>query len=153
MDYKGLASDFAMVQTLLSAVGVLAPRERSGQGVFTGIGYYVVAAILVGTIGICFLLAGLYMYLATIMQPFEVCLIMGAVISGLGLAILASRAFVFYMFQRKLRKTIKGFYKDIKDVLEDVSAQAEKPIIENPKLGLVIALLAGFLLAKKLLKD
>lgn len=151
MDYKSLASNFALAQTFLAGAGLLAPREQ--HSFLDKIGYYMIAIIVISTIGICFLLAGLYMYLITIMPPYQVCLIMGAVILGLGLTILVSRIFVAYMIQRRLKKSIKNIYDDIKDVLCDLSEQIEKPITENPKLGLVIALLAGFILSKKLLKD
>lgn len=151
MDYKSLASNFALAQTFLAGAGLLAPREQ--HSFLDKIGYYMIAIIVISAIGICFLLAGLYMYLITIMLPYQVCLIMGAVILGLGLTILVSRIFVVYMIQRRLKKSIKNIYDDIKDVLCDMSEQIEKPITENPKLGLVIALLAGFILSKKLLKD
>jgi len=151
MDYKSLASNFALVQTFLAGAGLLAPREQ--HSFLDKIGYYMIAIIVISTIGIGFLLAGLYMYLITIMLPYQVCVIMGAVILGLGLAILASRIFVVYMIQRRLKKSIKNVYDDIKDVLCDMSEHIEKPIAENPKLGLIIALLAGFILSNKLLKD
>src|SRR3990167_4322167 len=146
MDYKSLASNFALPQTFLAGAGLLAPREP--HSFLDKIGYYMIAIIVISAIGICFLLAGLYMYLITIMLPYQVCLIMGAVILGLGLTILVSRIFVVYMIQRRLKKSIKNIYDDIKDVLCDMSEQIEKPITENPKLGLVIALLAGFILSK-----
>lgn len=151
MDYKSLASNFALVQTFLAGAGLLAPREQ--HSFLDKMGYYMIAIIVISTIGIGFLLAGLYMYLITIMPPYQVCIIMGAVILGLGLAILASRIFVVYMIQRRLKKSIKNVYDDIKDVLGDMSEHIEKPIAENPKLGLIIALLAGFILSKKLFKD
>lgn len=138
-----------MAQTFLAGAGLLAPRTQS-HSFLDKMGYYVIAIIVISVIGIAFLLAGLYLYLVTIMQPFQVCLIMGAVILGLALAILASRIFVVWMLQRKLRNSLKAVYADIKDILEDVSDQVEKPITENPKLALVIALLAGFLLSKKM---
>jgi hypothetical protein len=151
MDYKSLASNFAIAQTFLAGAGFLAPREQ--HGFLDKMGYYMIAIIVISTIGIGFLLAGLYMYLITIMLPYQVCMIMGAVLLGLGLAILASRIFVVYMIQRRLKKSVKNIYEDVKDILCDISEQIEKPIAENPKLGLIIALLAGFILSKKLLKD
>ena len=153
MDYKNLASNFAMAQTFLAGAGLLAPRTQSSHSFIDKVGYYLIAIILISSIGIAFLLAGLYLYLTTIMQPYEVCMIMGAVILGLGLAILASRIFVIYMIQRKVKKSVKLMYEDIKDVLADISEQVEKPIAQNPKLSLVIALLAGYLISKKLLND
>lgn len=152
MDYKSLASNFALIQTFLAGAGLLAPREQS-RGFLDKMGYYLIAIIIVSLIGVGFLLAGLYMYLITILLPYQVCAIMGAVILGLGLAILASRIFVVYMIQRRLKKSIKNIYEDLKDILGDVSEQVEKPFTENPKLGLMIAILAGFILGKKILRD
>ncbi len=150
MDYKSLASNFAMAQTFLAGAGLLAPRAQS-QSFLDKMGYYAIAIVVISVIGIGFLLVGLYLYLVTILQPYQVCMIMGAVILGLGLAILASRIFVVYMIQRKIKKSAKALYEDMKDIVSDISEQIEKPIIDNPKLGLILALLAGFILSQKLL--
>lgn len=148
MDTKSAAANFAMLQTFLTAAGLLAPRTQS-VGFFEKLGYYVIAIITISTIGIGFLLAGLYMYLITIMQPFEVCLIMGGVILALALGILASRIFVIYMFKRKLKNAISDLYNDAKDAIGDIAEDLKKPIQENPKFAVAMAAIVGFIIARK----
>jgi hypothetical protein len=140
-----------MAQTLLAGAGLIAARSES-KGPLTNLKAYMIAIIVISTIGILFLLAGLYLYLVTIMQPYEVCLIMGGVILALGLSILASRIFVLYMIQRKIKHSMKAIYEDVKDILEDVVTQASKPVQENPKLAVALAAIAGFILVQKFLK-
>lgn len=152
MDYKSLSSNFMMAQTFLAGAGLLAPRVESA-GPLANMKAYIIAIIAIGALGIAFLLAGLYLYLDSFMQPYQVCLIMGGVISATAMAILASRIFVLYMFQRKIKKSIKALYQDIKDILAEIIEEAEKPISDNPKITVVIALLAGFILSKRFLRD
>lgn len=152
MDSKSPIANFAMLQTFLAAAGLLAPRTQS-PGFIDKLRYQVIAVIVISTIGICFLLTGLYMYLATIMPPYQVCLIMGAVILALGLAILASRIFAIYMIKRKINKTVKELYNDTKDILATVTDELKKPIQENPKLAMSIAAIVGFILVRKFLDN
>ena len=150
MDSKSPAANFAMLQAFLTAAGLLAPRTKS-VGFLEKLGYYVIAIIIISSIGIAFLLAGLYMYLITIMQPFEVCMIMGAVILGPALAILASRIFVIFMFKRKIKNTITELYTDAKDVIGDIAEDLKKPIQENPKFAVAVAAILGFIIVRKFL--
>lgn len=152
MDYKSLAANAAIIQSVLAASGIVMPRPQA-RDVSPNVGYYGAAIILSMATGIGFLLAGLYMYLVTILPTYQVCLIMGAITFSVGLAILAARAYAFYVLQRKIRKSAKTLYRDIKDILEDVLDSVEAPISENPRLAIILTLLAGFILGKKFLDD
>lgn len=152
MDPKSPAANFAILQTFLAGAGLLAPKTQS-VSFFDKFKYYVIAIIFISTIGIGFLLTGLYLYLSTILQPFQVCIIMGAVLLGLAFIILLSRMYVIFMIKRKIKNAIKDLYEDAKDALEHVADELKKPIADNPKIAMTVAVIAGFVLIQKLLSN
>lgn len=152
MNTKSPVTTFAMLQTFLAGAGLLASRSSS-PGILDKFKYYVIAIFTLSVIGTAFLLTGLFLYLSKFMQPYEVWLIIGSVILGLGLLILLSRIFVIFMIKRKIKKTIKELYEGTKAALEHVSTELKNPIIENPTMAVGLAALAGFIVISKYLDN
>ncbi len=78
-------------------------------------------------------------------------LVIGALILSLGIIIAA----VVYGVYDKKRRQLQNYYGMLKDnihsALEVVGEELEEPIRENPKTAVMIASLAGYIAAEKLL--
>jgi len=157
MDVKDIASTLILAQNLLKNVGFAPSGGMNSPRISIKLGYYGIAAIILAVLSAILCLSGLYLYLSTIMPNYQVLLIMGSVIGGVALVIFGVRFWIFYCLQRKLKNSAKELGQDLKDIIgsiaNGISDGIEKPITDNPKSSIVIALLAGFILGKKLFDE
>ncbi|MCE7887576.1 MAG: hypothetical protein DYH13_08785 [Alphaproteobacteria bacterium PRO2] len=98
-----------------------------------------------------FLVAAGYDWLITNYDLQTARLVIGAGTMSLGIIIAAA---VYSIYAEK-RKQIEGYYSILKNnihtALEVVGEELEEPIRENPKTAVMIASLAGYIAAEKLL--
>ncbi|MGB4108026.1 MAG: hypothetical protein WBK55_09580 [Alphaproteobacteria bacterium] len=112
------------------------------------------ALLLAGFLAVAgsgFLVAAGYDWLVTHYDLQTARLVIGALILSLGVIIAA----VVYGVYNEKRKQLQGYYGILKDnlhsALEVVGEELEEPIRENPKTAVMIASLAGYIAAEKLL--
>lgn len=141
-----------MLQTFLAGAGLLASHAQA-PSFFEKFKYYIIAVIALSVVGVAFLLTGLYLYLSTFMQPYEVWMIMGGTLLAIALIILGSRIFVIFMIKRKIRNTIKELYEGAVNALGAVTDELKKPIADNPTIAVTVAAIAGFILIQKFLNN
>ena len=151
MSFQNLTSNIGLLQSFLTGAGLFAPDKETSK-FFGTLRWHIIAMIVLGAVGIVFLLVGLCLYLMTIMQPYMVFMIMGGVIFALGLIVLASRIFVFFMIKRKVKNALINLYKDVQNAVEEMLTELKQPITENPQTAVITAAIVGFVLARKFIK-
>jgi NADH:ubiquinone oxidoreductase subunit 6 (subunit J) len=150
MDIKKLASQLLLAQSILSASGLTLQKNQM-PNVGIRIGYYGAAIIFFFVMGVAMISAGLYFYLSSFMPLYQVLMIMGAGAGGIALLIIAIRLLTFCFIRRKVNKTVSSTIDNVQDIFEEIAEQIEKPIAENPKMAISLAVLAGFILSQKIL--
>lgn len=152
MDFKSLVSNYGLLQSFLAGAGIFAPDKQTSN-FFGTLKWHVIVMIVLGAIGIIFLLTGLCLYLTSFMPLYQVCMIMGGVILALGVAVLLSRIFVFCMIKRKIKKSFNELYEDAKGILNEIMKDLKQPIEDHPKEAMIIAAIAGFIFIQKILNN
>jgi hypothetical protein len=137
---------------------IILPALNGGQGPFVSQpafkipkdGLMVLAGLLV-VAGTAFLTTGVFLWLESLYQTYAAASIIGAVLLVCGSGVyFGYQAFQYY----KLRK-IAAYTKKVGDnalaLLEDLSEEIENPVEDNPKTAMLIAGIAGYIAAEKIL--
>ena len=107
-------------------------------------------AVMVG-VGLIFLLYALYLYLQTVQTP-----AMAAGVTGLGALILGGmigsvQMFAVWFKLRKIRKMKADLETIVRDVIASANDDVGASVRENPKLAVMVAALAGYMLGDRFL--
>lgn len=108
-------------------------------------------AALLAFIGGCFLIAGAFLWLLNNYSTDVATAGTGILIIFFGL-IIALGAYCFHEFKKSRINHYKNEFTDmIGSVLSSITDELEEPIKENPKMAVLLSILAGFILSKNIL--
>lgn len=129
---------------------LLHPRQPVVKKSIMGLGLMALSAFL-ALVGLGFVFAALYIWLADMNGPLSASLSMSAVLFTLAL-ITVFAAFTVKRWRKrktKAKATAKDFPHNIQGMIETVTSELGDTIRDNPKAALITALVAGYMAKDK----